>query len=566
MIVMDYAGAYPKPRKPPQALTLFTETGPVELNDKGRFGDAQAKDGILSGVGRVDRARHDSDISAFVERARILDRSSAPLFNLRQRVGSKPFDLADPLVGRGAPRELRFTLPPFGLVTVIATPLPHLPLDIPPTTNVMRTVAMTHVGVVQDVNRTFAPCTPTGVIQPYGNMAGPWSFQTLVGNMSGSTNATVRQAFISNWLKTWHNEAPPNTVKHFDGPTVPFAIQGRTALKGAVSTFQDNLWDQDDPTSLVLAKLPFRLLGIFNRIDLAGQSAYGPTNSAEIRFVFGLLKKTGPTSCAPSDDQLTVILEYAVPSLTCTALRTSAQGWKVLDNFDPADPQYRALLEIFTNTVTLINANPTKPNGSAIGQVRTNEVALGLPWELREWRIDGPLTGAALKPNTVKDTPDAQFNFTPAMNGITLGGVPISLVASSIQYGPTSNPPNPPWDSSPVWEMNKRFEISNKTCSGCHEGETLTDFTMVKSNGPLNIAAELAAFMTGSVGVPDLVYPGLLTHDFDDLNRRAVMLDQMAVKSCHHLTAIRNTQFKSVKVFQPMGLQHWSAFSPPFVH
>jgi hypothetical protein len=569
LLVLDYNHAYPpnargKYPKPPKKLTLRTETGKVQLSDSGLYGDSVAGDGILSGVAKVDRKRHDADVSAYLERARQKNLDVAPQFNLREHVGQVPFDLRNPLVGAGEPRQLRFTLPPFGDVVVMATPLPFLPLSLPPSTNPSQTLFITDTGVVQDTSRTYSPCQPDGTIAPFGNLNGVWSFSNLVGNMSGSMSPAVRQQFISDWLKTWVDTAPAFTVKHSDGVAVPFPIAGRPALVSAISSLQTSPWDPNSPSSLELAHLPFRLLAIVNRLDLAGQSAYGATGTAELRFVFGLVEKQG-TSCGPASPQLAVILEFAVPAMDCLTMKNRANTWIALDSLLAGSPPYNAVLQTLTDVVTPINANPSKFNGSAIGQVRSNEAKLTLPWELREWRLDGP-PAAQLKPVTVKNTPDPSFNFTSVINTLPiLGPVPSSAVAASNLYGPIAPFLNPPWDGSPPLAVTDRFQFSSKTCSDCHKNGTATNFTMVKTDGPLNAPALLAAFLTGPISVPDEVYGPSIMHPFDEMNRRALLLDQIAANSCTHLVSIPALQ--DAKLFaNPQILPHSSAFSPPWVH
>ncbi len=569
LLVMDFNGAYPpdsngNPQKPPKRLTLSTETGRVELNDSGLSGDSRAGDGILSGVAKVDRKRHDADINAYLARATKLNLTVAPLFNLREKVGEAAFNLRDPLLGRGEPRQLTFNLPPFGDVTVVATPLPFLPTVLPPTTNPDRTLAIKDVGVVQDPTRTYSPCQPNGTIAPFGTIGSVWSLPTLLGNMSGSSNPTVRLQFINDWLKTWVDTAPPFTVKHSDGIAVPYPIAGRGALVSAISSLQATGWDPNNSSTLDLSRLPFRLLAIFNRIDLAGQSAYGPTDTAELRFVFGLLEKQG-NSCAPSAPEMSVILEFAVPATDCLGLKNSANTWIALNSLIPGSAPYNAVLQTLTDQVTPINANPSKLNGSAIGQVRSNEAKLGFPWELREWRLEGPQTAAQLKPSTVKNTPDPSFNNTAVMNGlVTLGSVPSTVVGSSNRYGPGAVPANPPWDGSPPLPQQDRFELSLNTCGGCHSLETGTAFTMVKTGGPLTAAATLAGFLTG-ITVPDAVYGASYMHTFTALADRGVRLDQIAANACRQLTAIPNLQSPALFI-SPQLLPHLSAFSPPFAH
>lgn len=69
-----------------------------------------------------------------------------------------------------------------------------------------------------------------------------------------------------------------------------------------------------------------------------------------------------------------------------------------------ADTAYNDALLALTQRFAGKNANPLKPNGSSLNQIRTNEVELAAPWELREFNlsvIDGQLFQV-----TVKNNPD----------------------------------------------------------------------------------------------------------------------------------------------------------------
>src|ERR1043165_3234144 len=103
---------------------------------------------------------------------------------------------------------------------------------------------------------------------------------------------------------------------------------------------------------------------------MAGEAA------GEGRFVFGVMDTT---ACTPLP--FTVILEYGVPRHTCSEIKAWAQQWLNLDVLTLGSSAYNAALETITEQVAHANAEPTKPNGSAINQVRTDEIALSFPWE-----------------------------------------------------------------------------------------------------------------------------------------------------------------------------------------
>lgn len=575
IVFMDFNGAFPEPAgvpsKMPDRINIQTETGLVTVNDLGVLGDEKAGDGIFSAVIKLDRARLDGDASAYLARVREKQGRVATLFNSRQAARNVEFDVANPFPQVGQPRQLSFTLANLGAVTLVAFPIPLLPFPLPPSTNPAKTLMITNLGVVQDPTRTFSPCQPSGAIAPFGNVNGVWSFKTLMSNMAG---ATPPQVFINDWLKQWITGSPAGTVKHSDGITVSFPIPARLAMQSVISNLQGAPWNPNVPATLDLNRLPFRLLAIVNRLDLAQGSAYGPGSPGELRFVFGLVEKVGAT-CQAASQQMTVILEYKVPTTTCLGLKNLANTWIALDSLVPGSAPYNAVLQTLTDQVSLPNANPLKLNGSAIGQVRTNEVKLALPWELGEFTLQAapatPTVGKLLH-ETVKNTPDPSHNFTPLLNAFitSFAGatVPrqfgaVDFVGSANRYGPFAAPANPPWDGVPATSIANRFAFSSNTCGGCHLSETGTAFTMVHADGPLNAPAGLAGFLTG-ITVNDPVHPAV-THSFNDLLRRGQQLDHMATSSCFKLI-VPLLQAPELFEVPPPGLRLRSVFSAPFVH
>ena len=84
-------------------------------------------------------------------------------------------------------------------------------------------------------------------------------------------------------------------------------------------------------------------------------------------------------------------------------------------------------------------------NGNALNQIRTNDIALAIPWELREWVIDGD--SGLLAPAPVAETPDfVALNNSPDLAGVLnenanviLDGsfrLPTEMAAGSAPAGP----------------------------------------------------------------------------------------------------------------------------------
>jgi Dockerin type I domain/Thrombospondin type 3 repeat len=556
----------------------------VPLNDLGVLGDEKPGDGIYTGLAKVDEALMDDEASRFLARAREKKATRVVVFNGREAVQNLDFNPEDAFEPRGPERRFSFELPKLGRVELVAVPFPQLKLLLPPTTDPERTLLVRHPGVVQDPGRTFSPCSNNGAVAPIGNVNGAWSFKTLMSNMANTPATGITpQVFINDWLRLWMANA--NGVKHDDGVAVGFPVPARPALQAVIQSLQPG-WNPANPATLDINRLPFRLLAIVNRIDLSESNYLGSGSPGELRFVFGLLERSAASAqCVPSRE-MTVILEYKVPTTSCTGLKMLANQWIGLDGLAPGSPAYNAQLQALTNQVSLPNAFPGRMNGSAIGQVRTNEVRLGLPWELREFTLQPSPVAGKLQHETVKNTPDPSFNRTKRLFDWIAGHsgetVPrqfqgADFIGTANRYGPGAFPANPAWNG--LWDLpaplpsiknstGTRFRFSLNTCSGCHLSETGTDFTMIKATGPLGAPAALSGFLTGTV-VPDAEYgapplPGA-NHGFNDLWRRGQQLDQIAAKSCFLFPKL--PLFQNLELLPPESLvQPESIFNPRFVH
>ena len=146
------------------------------------------------------------------------------------------------------------------------------------------------------------------------------------------------------------------------------------------------------------------------------------------------------------------MLEYEVPPKKCPELKNLTNHWIALNSLVPGTGPYNAVLQSLTNEVTPTNANPLALNCSAMGQVRTNQVTLGLPWELTEHTLQGITPTPLLAHTTVKNTPDPSLNNTAVINPVA-GSIPVpgqaligttltDVLAASNRHGPLSMPLN----------------------------------------------------------------------------------------------------------------------------
>lgn len=541
-------------------LTLSSGESTVILRDDGVGGDVEAGDGLFTGIGEVDlqelqaRAAADSDDLAKNPDGLI------PLFQGRAATGVvRPagFDFAsfDRGIAVMLPPRVAFLQPEGPAPPPITSKDP-----IVPGTNIFQeeVLMINDTDVVTDPTRTWNPCNNTG------NASGVWTFNHLMTQMANQPFTFFDPSdFVETWLKRW------TTADNINGDPLP----ARSAMQDIIDE-----WPKLTNGKLDLTKSPLRLLAIVPRVDLrGGGGGYGGggfDDAGELRFIFGFVAKAttsfNPTTAFVGAAQInstncyalpfTVIFEYLVPKSGCEDVRAWAKQWVNLESLDPSTITYRNQLELLTKPI--VDADPTrsKPNKSVLRQLRTNEVALGAPWELREFTLfcnTQPM--CQLTPNAVQDTirndQDTPDDFNEDANGTGLLAdwiqtiVKPALVSANNyeakipQVPPTFQSQTFGAGKSQVIEPNPNFitfhwgdvtnlnvdhitnldenwarhRVSRASCNGCHMRDTFTHFVHVNpsdvtilstwSNGNWNppgpqfasptLPAELSLFLTG---------------------------------------------------------------------
>jgi hypothetical protein len=276
-----------------------------------------------------------------------------------------------------------------------------------------------------------------------------------------------------------------------------------------------------------MRKAPFRLIAIVNRPDLRIVDAGARAIGGEGRFVFQLV---GPTLAvapgtedvvvmdpAPQPQKFTVIFEYALPVRSNLETLQWARRWHALGEI-PFGPRFNHALLQLTSDFSGPDVDARRPNGNALNQLRTNEVALmgarfpevGFAaakqfWELREFQ----LAADGLRPHTVNQEPARDFDvakpgqmgqegqraaelaaFLVANADTVRGsrhdfgalGANSSLVGSA-PYGAWGKLVNPNPPSVPITgvahhlpgvPVDVRDSFALDTCAGCHRHETDT--------------------------------------------------------------------------------------------
>ncbi|WP_052374513.1 hypothetical protein [Chondromyces apiculatus] len=393
------------------------------------------------------------------------------------------------------------------LVTKCSYLDPGVTPPLPVLVDFARELVITDLKVVEDPCRTT---WTTGCAS-----AGAWTFGRLMMDMAGTTAPAT---FVAEWLHQWETTSfTPTGVAVPPRPGIrPLVIDPWLTASGCAPGTP--LTGAGATCTLDLKQAPFRLLAIVNRIDQSGASASGVKHSGEARFVFGFLD-------APKGNplQATVILEYKVPPRRKGVSFSSfdwAKEWHVLSNpsLGPIGaPPYLKHLEGILKDITSPGVMPGARNlGSAIGQVRTNEIDFaGGPWKLREHTLQnvglGP-NAALLKVDTLKLTPDDGLLFSTALDthlqGLSLGAGSTVLTdylhteaPDDVPAGMLAGESSAPflWDHSAAGTLtvDERHHFGLATCNGCHLDETSTPFVHIAPR-PAGVPSALSPFLSTS--------------------------------------------------------------------
>jgi len=441
---------------------------------------------------------------------------------------------------------------------------------------------ITDPAVVQDHTRTWDPCTGQGT------RGGVWTFAHFIREMANGS-ASSPEAFVKEWLSLWLNNYAPNSdtvlarTAMFSQVIQPWATASGVTATLVVNSAGFRSVTLSGPLNLDIA--PFRLLAIVNRIDLGetvdGPGGYGgivtsrPTTAGELRFIFNVVQPNpwgAGTEASCGRKQFTTIFEYGVPRTGCSAVVNWAQQWSSLQAFPGFTTGYLSQLQTMTESVVTHGAAPARGNQNAINQIRTNEIALGRIWELREFTLTDEAAGnvpasGLLRTHTVAQTPnDGVFSSTgtdptinafingPVTAGVALPAsnpdqcaasytVPLSFNGAPFRGGNAFIPPghwlaNSISSTAPAENICARHQFSLNTCSGCHQNDTCTNGTNGNTSfthiDPLSsIPVRLSNFLTGggpgqTFNVTDTQFGFGIVWSFADLQRRWERLWQLS--------------------------------------
>ncbi len=313
--------------------------------------------------------------------------------------------------------------------------------------------------------------------------AGVWSFGYLMRQMAPTVDQAP--AMVLQLLQHWLTDQNVNG----------FTVAARPAMQQQLI----DIWPKTADGQLDLDQSPLTLQAIVNRIDVRNLAE---GSAGEGRFVFGV-------NGGINFQQFTVIVEYNLPAKTQDDVLAWANRWHALASHPFPSEEYNVALEAVTRSFTDRGSDPTKPNGSALVELRTNEIALSFQWELRAFVLS-PTTGL-FDETTVKETPDLSFNNTSVFSafvnqnadaiiaevpGANAHTVPNVFAGQPFMGGSVFNN-LVQWNGPGIVNPDARFHASLNTCNGCHGPETNTSFLMVTPRFP-GQEAELSPFLTGT--------------------------------------------------------------------
>ncbi|MDB4991300.1 MAG: hypothetical protein JWN04_6478, partial [Myxococcaceae bacterium] len=396
-----------------------------------------------------------------------------------------------------------------------------------------RTVDPAKELVITDPSVIASPQETTFSLQHVGDNSGrgAWSFGRLIHNMLPATERTSSAAasrFVLQWLRRWEVDQQPNPTA-----TPARALPGVRMLiitpwKEASGCSDPANPVSDDGCVLDMSKAPFRLMAIVNRPDLRIVGNDSTAIGGEGRFVFQLIGQTlgidgadnllKVMSVEQKAQKFTVIFEYSLPVKKPQDTLDWAGRWHSLGDL-PFGDKYNQALGKITEAFSGANSDIRRPNGSALNQLRTNEVATfgaRFPgtgfvaakqfWELREFH----LSESGLVPHTVKLEPPRaldvarpgqlpgdgtrtselisylQANASAVLaekhalppelsaNSALVGSAPFGAWGKLINPNPPTIPSQGVAHDLPGVPVDVRDKFAINTCAGCHRHETDT--------------------------------------------------------------------------------------------
>jgi hypothetical protein len=319
-----------------------------------------------------------------------------------------------------------------------------------------------------------------------------------------------------------------NSITVPQRPAIDTVLINRWMAKDGASSFQT--WNPN------FGNAPFRLLAIVYRPDLVRRNAAGKIlNAGEGRFVFNVLDLD-----SGAELPFTVIFEYGLVATDRAGVKAWAERWHSLGGL-AFGPQFNSTLQQVTDRFSSRNADPLKPNGSSLNQLRTNEIALANPWQLREFQVQ---PSGRLENVTVKQSPDtALITANPSLlskmvndNAAAIRDGTVTIpekIGGTAVIGGTSDVVgnNFFWPRLSISDNDLRHDFGMLTCNGCHNVESgpkadqngSFGFRHISGRKP-NEKATLSVFLTGGTVVDPA--DSSKSHKVGDLEARKLAFQQ----------------------------------------
>lgn len=377
---------------------------------------------------------------------------------------------------------------------------------------------------IRDLSVLDDPVRTVYVYNPPTPSHGAWTFGRLMENMAGPHDPSK---FVLELFNEFETTQVVNGWKILPRPGM---------LAGVIQPWIERS-KENGIDGLDFRIAPFVLTGIVNRIDLRTNGGYGTANSAgEGRIVFTALTDDGNAT------RMTLILEYELIAASCDDVLEWAQLWHELGSL-PFGADFNKTLEKLVERFAGKNAAPDRTNGSAISQVRTNELVNEFPWQWREFHLSA--ASGLLEQDTVAQTPQSLLNQTKALRdyinqntAAILNGthvVPLSFQGQPFRGGSSDGQDvSAHFRAAGILDNDARHIFSLNTCVACHTEETGTGFFQAFRGG-IGQPTFLSGFLTGT-SLPDPVDPNVI-RTFNDLKRRSNDLCTLLESGCADLAA-----------------------------
>lgn len=350
------------------------------------------------------------------------------------------------------------------------------------------------------------PAVVNGPLADSARLDAPFSFRAQMQWLAGAGGEPFD--FTRSWLASWEATSVGPSL----APVTPRPAARELLIEPWLGAEAADAGYPTLVTAPAWEQVPFRLIAIVNRVDLAADPCSGP--AGELRYVY--------TASEPSSGRaldMTVILEVPYPTLRPAA--AWAQAWSELAAL-PSPEEYVARLSALAREVRL-EADPLRV------RLRSNEVALanaGAPsWELREFQLQIHSARLSLVQVPLEFTPRPDVDPALLAEHVLEHEQDLRTSGASLPdaWRAGAAELSDPSFSWPVLGVSERLRqtFSVQTCNGCHGGDTATlPFRHIEPSASAAGPARLSRFLYD----PDA--------DVDELRRRALRLEELRSSLC----------------------------------